>query len=197
MDMQGGAERFETVVIGGGQAGLTAGYQLKKRGVRFVILDASARVGDAWRNRWDSLHLFTPARYDALPGWRFPAPKHSFPSKDEMADYLEAYANRFELPVRTGVNVSGLTRTGDRFVVRTNAGRFEADSVIVATGAHRIPKIPPFAHALDPGIVQLHSSEYRNPAQLRDGEVLLAGAGNSGAEIANEVSRTHRRWLRE
>jgi putative flavoprotein involved in K+ transport len=195
MDGSSNAERFETVIIGGGQAGLATGYHLRKRGIPFVILDASERIGDAWRNRWDSLRLFTPARYDRLPGWRFPAPSTSFPTKDEMADYLETYAERFDLPVRTGVSADRLSREGDRFVVSSGERLFEADRVVVATGAHRIPKTPPFAHELDPRIVQMHSSEYRNPSQLRDGGVLLVGAGNSGAEIANEVCRTNPCWL--
>ena len=184
-------EQFETVIIGGGQAGLAAGYHLKKRGRPFLILDANERIGDSWRNRWDSLRLFTPARYDGLPGMPFPAPGWSFPTREEMADYLAAYAQRFELPVRTGVHVDRLSREDDRYVVTAGDRRFEADNVIVASGALRDPKLPAFAGELDPRIVQLHSSEYRNPSQLQEGPVLLVGAGNSGAEIGNEVARTH------
>ena len=186
-----GTEYLETVVIGGGQAGLTVGYHLAKRGRNFVVLDANERVGDAWRKRWNSLCLFTPARYCGLPGLPFPAPKLSFPKKDELADYLEAYARHFELPVRNGVTVDRLTKENGRFVVSAEGRRFEADQVVVATGAHCIPKVPAFAAALDPRIVQLHSSEYRCPAQLRGGDVLLVGAGNSGAEIAYELAATH------
>jgi putative flavoprotein involved in K+ transport len=188
-------ERFDTIVIGGGQAGLAAGYRLKRRGVPFVILDRHERIGDAWRTRWDSLRLFTPAGYDGLPGWRFPAPASSFPTKDEMADYLEAYAARFELDVRNGVMVDRLSKSGDRFVVEAGEGVYEADHVIVATGAHHTPSVPALARKLDPRIVQLHSSEYRSPAQLRDGHVLLVGAGNSGAEIAYELATDHPVWL--
>ena len=190
-----GAERFETMIIGGGQAGLAAGYHLAKRGVPSVILDAGERIGDSWRTRWDSLRLFTPAHFDGLPGMRFPAPKWTFPTKDEFADYLQAYAARFDLPVRTGVSVNGLRRDGDRYVVTSGERRFEADRVVVATGAFRIPKVPGFAFDLDPGIVQLHSSEYRNPGQLASGEVLVAGLGNSGAEISFEVARAYPTWL--
>jgi len=185
------AEHFETVIVGGGQAGLAAGYHLKRKGRPFVILDANERVGDSWRTRWDSLRLFTPAKYDGLPGMRFPAPGWSFPTKDEMGDYLEAYAARFDLPVRTGVGVERISRVGDRYVVDAGDRRFEADNVVVASGAHRIPKVPSFARVLDARIVQMHSSEYRNPAQLQEGGVLVVGLGNSGAEIASELSRTH------
>ena len=190
-----GSERFETVIVGGGQAGLAAGYHLAKRGQPFVILDASERVGDGWRKRWDSLRLFTPAKYNGLPGMRFPAPGVSFPTKDEMAEYLETYAGQFDLRVRTGVSVDGLSREGERYVVSSGDRWFEADNVVVATGASHTPKVPAFAHQIDPAIVQLHSSAYRNPSQLRDGGVLIVGVGNSGAEIAFEVSRTHRTWL--
>jgi putative flavoprotein involved in K+ transport len=195
MDDASGAEQFEAVVIGGGQAGLAVGYHLARQGRRFVILDASQRIGDAWRERWDSLRLFTPARYDGLPGWSFPTPAWSFPTKDEMADYLEAYAARFDLPVRTGVHVDSLSKQGDRFVVAAGDRRFETQAVVVASGADRHPRIPAFAPDLDPGIVQLHSSQYRDPSQLQEGGVLVVGAANSGAEIALEVSRTHRTWL--
>ena len=192
MDGKRETERVETVVDGGGQAGLAVVRELAKRGQRFVILDASERVGDTWRRRWDSLRLFTPARYDGLPGWRFPAPGWSFPTKDEMADYLEAYAARFDLPVETGVRVDRLSRRGDRFVVSAGDRRFEADRVVVASGAHRSPHVPAFASELDPRIVQLHSSEYRGPSQLQEGSVLVVGAGNSGAEIALELARSRR-----
>src|SRR5215211_3989371 len=195
MDGAGGAEHFETVIIGGGQAGLSVGYHLARRGRRFVILDANQRIGDPWRKRWDSLRLFTPARYDGLPGWPFPAPAWSFPTKDEVADYLQAYAARFDLPVRTGVRVDRLSREGDRYLVAAGKNRLEAVHVVVAAGAYQRPRIPTFAAELDPGILQLHSSRYRDPSQLREGDVLVAGAANSGAEIALEVSRDHRTWL--
>jgi putative flavoprotein involved in K+ transport len=190
------AELFETIVVGGGQAGLAVGYHLKKRGAPFVILDGNERIGGSWRTRtWHSLRLFTPARFDGLPGWPFPAPAWAFPTSDELADYLEAYAARFELPVRSGVAVDRLTRNGERYIVYSGDRRFEADRVVVATGFYGRPTIPDFASELDPRIVQMHSSEYRDPSQLRSGGVLLVGAGNSGADIAMEVSRGHRTWL--
>jgi len=188
-------EFFETVIIGGGQAGLTAGYYLAKHDRPFVILDANERIGDAWRNRWDSLRLFTPACFSRLPGMPLAAPAWSFPTKDEFSDYLEAYAARFELPVRTGISVDRLSKLDGRFVVSAGEHCFEAQNVIVATGAHRLPKVPTFAPDLDPRIVQLPSSQYRNPSQLQEGDVLLVGAGNSGAEIAVDLTRTHRCWL--
>lgn len=191
MDSAPGTERLETIVIGGGQAGLAVGYHLARERLPFVILDASERVGDAWRNRWDSLRLFTPARYNGLPGMKFPAPPHSFPTKDEMGDFLEQYARTFELPVRSGVRVDRLSRSGDRWVVSAGDRRLEADNVIVAMANYQKPRVPDFADDLDPEIVQLHSAEYRNPGQLRPGPVLLVGAGNSGSEIAMELARDH------
>jgi putative flavoprotein involved in K+ transport len=188
-------ERCETVVIGGGQAGLAVGHELAERGLKHVILEANGRIGDSWRNRWDSLKLFTPARYNGLPGFPFPADGWTFSTKDEMAEYLEAYAARFDLPVRTGVRVEKLSRDGDRFVVETQEAAFEAENVVVAMADFQRPRVPEFAEELDPDIVQLHSFEYRNPSQLRDGGVLVVGAGNSGAEISLELSRTHRTWL--
>ena len=189
-------ERVETVIIGGGQAGLSVGYHLARRGLPFLILEAKQRVGDTWRARWDSLRLFTPARYDGIAGLPFPAGPHSFPTKDEMADYLEGYAARFKLPVRTGVKVDRLSREGDRYVVAAGDLRFEADNVVVAMATYQRPRIPAFAAELDPGVVQLHSSDYRNLSQLRKGGVLIVGAGNSGSEIALEAARSgHPTWM--
>jgi putative flavoprotein involved in K+ transport len=188
-------ERFDTVVIGGGQAGLSAGYHLRKSARSFVILDANRRIGDNWRERYDSLRLFTPAHAIGLPGWSFPAKGSTTPTKDAMAEYLEGYAARFDLPVRTGVRVDGVRREGDGYVVTAGDRRYEAANVVVASGAHRDPRVPAFARELDPAIVQLHSTEYRNPSQLRVGPVLVVGAGNSGADIAMDVVRTHPTWL--
>lgn len=188
-------EHREVVVIGAGQSGLSVGYHLARRGVPFVILDANARVGDQWRRRWDSLRLFTAARFDGLPGMPFPAPRQSFPTKDEMADYLEAYAKRFALPVVSNVRVERLSRQGDHYVVEAVDRRFVARQVVVAMATYQKPRVPEFAAELDRAIVQLHSSEYRNPGQLRDGPVLIVGAGNSGSEIAREVAATHPTWM--
>jgi putative flavoprotein involved in K+ transport len=188
-------ERVQVVVVGGGQAGLSVGYCLAQRGLTFVILEANARVGDSWRKRWDSLRLFTPARYDGLIGLPFPASAYSFPTKDQMADYLETYAKRFDLPVRTGIRVDRVWREGTRYIVDAGDRRFEADHVVVAMATYQAARLPEFAQALDSGIMQLHSNEYRNPAQLRAGDVLIVGAGNSGADIAMDVARSHRTWL--
>lgn len=186
------AEQVDTVVIGGGQAGLAAGYHLARRHRSFVILDANRRTGDNWRCHWDSLRLYSPANLDGLPGMGFPAPRHSYPTKDEVADYLEAYAAKFRLPVRTGTRVSRVARAGDGYVVDCNGVSFETRNVIVATGTFgRAPRVPAASAHLDPKIVQLHSSEYRNPAQLQPGPVLVVGASHSGGDIAMEVSGTH------
>lgn len=183
----GGA--VDVVVIGAGQAGLSVGYHLKKRGVRFVILDGAARIGDVWRKRWDSLRLFTPAWLDSLDGLPFPAPRDYFPTKDEMGDYLELYAKHFALPVRTSVRVESVTRKNERYVVQTSEGVYDAGHVVVAMANYQRRKVPAFAAELRHDIVQLHSLEYKNPSALRQGAVLIAGAGNSGAEIAMELAR--------
>ncbi|MFL5614955.1 MAG: flavin-containing monooxygenase [Gemmatimonadaceae bacterium] len=189
MNTKTAGEHIGTVVIGGGQSGLSVGYYLKNAGVPFVILESNERVGNSWRTRWDSLKLFTPAQYDGIVGMPFPAAKHSFPTKDEMADYLEEYARHFNLPVRTGVTVEHLTRRGRSFVISTNRGEIEADQVIVAMANYQRGKVPAFAAQLDGNVVQMHSIDYRRPSQLRAGPTLLVGAGNSAAEIGLELAR--------
>jgi putative flavoprotein involved in K+ transport len=198
MEPQRDVERTDTVVIGAGQAGLSAGYHLAKRGVPFVILDADARIGDHWRQHWDSLRLYSPAWSDALPGMRFPSSAYHYPSGREMGDYLEAYAARFDQPVISGTRVDAVRPAAGSdggFVVTAGERRFEATRVIVATGAFNQPHVPDFAIDLDPSIDQLHSSDYHNPGQLRDGAVLVVGVSHSGADIAFESARTHRTLL--
>lgn len=186
---------IDTLVIGAGQAGLAAGYYLTQAGVPCEILDGSGRVGDVWRHRWDSLRLFTPRPYNGLPGMAFPADSDYFPTKDAMADFLEEYARHFELPVRTSVRVARLSRDGAGFRADTTAGTYTAGNVIVAMGTFQRPRLPAFAADLAPDVVQLHSCDYRNPDQLRDGPVLIVGAGNSGAEIAKDLATHHETWL--
>jgi putative flavoprotein involved in K+ transport len=188
-------ESIETAIIGAGQAGLSAGYHLSRLGRPIVILDDSEHVGDSWRNRWDSMRLFTPARFSSLPGMPFPANSWTFPNHDEMANYLEAYADRFDLPVRSGVSVRSLSRQESSFVVGTDSQTYEATNVVIASGPHQEPHVPSFSAGLDPSIRQLHSYEYRNPGQLQPGGVLIVGAGNSGTDIAIELSGEHDVWL--
>lgn len=185
----------ETLVIGGGQAGLAVGHHLTQRGLRFMIVDANQRVGDAWRKRWDSLHLFTPNFFNSLPGMTIPGPRWGFPTKDDFADYLESYAERFELPVRTGIRIERLTRNGKRYLATAGDQRFEADNVVIAMSSWQRPRIPQFASQLDSRIVQLQAADYRNPSQLHEGDALVVGAGNSGAEIAIDLAGTRRVWL--
>jgi putative flavoprotein involved in K+ transport len=194
MQATGDSNYVDTIVIGGGQAGLCTGYYLKKQGVPFLILDANERVGDAWRNRWDSLKLFSPSRY-VLPGLALKTQTDGFPTKDQIADYLSEYARHFELPVRNGVRVDRLQKSGDRFVLSCGASRFECSNVIVAMANYQVPRTPHFADEIDPGIVQLHSHTYRNPSQLKPGSVLIVGVGNSGADIALDVARKRRTIL--
>ncbi|MDX1688266.1 MAG: NAD(P)-binding domain-containing protein [Candidatus Promineifilaceae bacterium] len=188
--------QFETIVIGGGQAGLAAGVCLQQQGIDFIILDGQEQIGDAWRKRWDSLKLFTPAEYSGLPEMPFPAPPDHLPTKDEMADYLVAYAERFDLPVQLETWVERLTRDGRSYQLHTNRGIYQANHVVVATGAYQKQRIPAFAADLDPAIEQIPSTRYRNPEQLPRGSVLVVGAGNSGAEIALDVAQSGRQvWL--
>ena len=187
-------DHVETVIIGAGQAGLATAYHLTSRGRDCVVLDRNQRLGDNWRQQWDSLRLYSPAKFDGLPGMPFPGEPWSFPGKDQVADYLESYARRFELPIRLGVRVDRLSAApdGNGYVVATGTGPLHCDNVVVATGTFgRTPKIPEAAKDLDPSILQLHSSEYRRPGQLRDGPVLVVGASHSGTDIAYEVAQTH------
>jgi putative flavoprotein involved in K+ transport len=187
------SERTDALVVGGGQAGLCAGYYLSRAGIPFVILDAESRVGDAWRRRWDSLELFTTARYSDLPGLRFPGDPEHFPGKDEVADYLEQYARTFELPLRHDSRATALERSAaGSYQITTTSGTYEAEHVVVATGAYQRPDVPPIATQLSPEVTQLHSAEYRNPSQLPPGRVLVVGAANSGSQIAEDLAPSHR-----
>jgi putative flavoprotein involved in K+ transport len=195
MTPQPSEHQLDTVIVGGGQAGLAMGYYLARQHRDFVILDTAGRVGDTWRNRWDSLRLFTPAFHSGLPGMPFPAPGNSFPTKDQTAAYLEAYAGKFQLPTRLGRRVQSLSRHDGGYLLRVGDQRYTAEHVVVATGPYHHPHIPGFGAGLDPTIAQLHSRDYRNPGRLPDGAVLVVGAGNSGAEIAVELAATRRTYL--
>jgi putative flavoprotein involved in K+ transport len=193
----GTVERHEVIVIGAGQAGLAAGYHLAQRGIEFVVLEASARVGDVWRNRYDSLLLYSPARYDALPGFPFPLKPNAFPTGRQMADYLEAYVAHHRLPVQTAIRVDSLRASPDGagYVITAGPRTYGANQVIVATGAFQRPHVPELASELDPSIRQLHSSDYRSPAQLADGPVLVVGVSHSGADLAYEVAAAGHRTI--
>jgi putative flavoprotein involved in K+ transport len=184
-------EHTDVLIVGAGQSGLALGYHLQRRGRRTLLVDRNNRIGDSWRNRWDSLKLYSPANRDGLPGLPFPAGRTSYPTKDEMADYLENYAAHFELPVRLGTAVESLTQEDGRFVAYTGGSRIEADAVVVASGVFEKPHVPAFAEELDPTITQLHSNAYRNLRQLQNGPVLVVGASHSGSDIAYEAASKH------
>jgi putative flavoprotein involved in K+ transport len=185
-----GDRLLDVVVVGGSQAGLAMAWHLARQGLRFVVLEAGPELGHVWRSRWDSLKLFTPAQYDALPGMPFPAPADTYPTKDPVADYLRAYANAFDLPVRLNSRVTELRRTDGGFEVRTADGTFRVRQVAVATGPFQVPFVPPAASKLDASVTQVHSADYRNPQVLPEGPVLVVGGGNSGFQIAEELAAT-------
>ena len=185
-----GERRLDVVVVGGSQAGLAMAWHLQRQRLHFIVLEAAPEVGHTWRNRWDSLKLFTPAQYDALPGLAFPAPADTYPTKDPVADYLQAYATAFDLPVRLNARVTRLSKTDDGFEVRTAEASFGARQVVVATGPFQVPFVPPQARGLDPSVTQVHSADYRNPQALPEGPVLVVGGGNSGFQIAEELAAT-------
>jgi putative flavoprotein involved in K+ transport len=184
-------EGTDTLVIGGGQAGLAVGYHLSRAGVPFQIVDANERTGDSWRQRWDSLKLFTPNRFNSLPGMQIPGKDWGFPTKDELAEYLESYASHFELPIRHAVRIDHLTREDGAFLATAGDMEFHANRVVVAMASYQKPKVPGFAAELDSRIVQLHVADYKNAGQLNNGDVLVVGLGNSGAEISMDLARDH------
>jgi putative flavoprotein involved in K+ transport len=188
---QAGEQRLDVVVVGGSQAGLAMAWHLAQQGRRFVVLEAAPELGHTWRSRWDSLKLFTPAQYDALPGMAFPAPADTYPTKDPVAGYLQAYAKAFDLPVQLNAKVTELRRLDDgSFEVRAADATYRARQVVVATGPFQVPFVPPPAAKLDASVAQVHSADYRNPQTLPEGPVLVVGGGNSGFQIAEELAAT-------
>jgi putative flavoprotein involved in K+ transport len=185
-----GDQHLDVVVIGGSQSGLAMAWHLQRQGLDFVVLEAAPELGHVWRSRWDTLKLFTPSQYDALPGLAFPAPADTYPTKDPVADYLQAYASAFNLPVRLNARVTRLSKTDDGFEVQTADNTFGARQVVVATGPFQVPFVPPMAATLDPSVTQVHSADYRNPQALPEGPVLVVGGGNSGFQIAEELAAT-------
>ncbi|GAB4526399.1 MAG: NAD(P)/FAD-dependent oxidoreductase [Anaerolineae bacterium] len=185
----------EVGVVGAGQAGLATGYYLKQRGVSFIILDENDAVGASWTKRWDSLRLFTPAKYSGLPGYPFPGDPYALPHKDDVAAYFAAYAQRFDLPIQLNTKVQQIKHDGSAYQIETNRGMIQVQQVVIASGTFHTPAIPAITHALSPSIQQIHSSAYLNPAQIQGERVLVVGAGSSGAQIALELTHTHQVFL--
>ena len=184
-------ERFDVAVVGGGQAGLAIGYFLARQGRRFVILEAADSIGAAWRTRWDSLLLFTPRRYSALAGLAFPGDPDGYPTRDDVIAYLEQYATTFDLPVELDSAVRSVAVADGKFVVELDGRRLEVDQVVVATGPFQAPSVPALAGELAPEIFQTHSTGYMRPSNVPEGTVLVVGGGNTGYQIAKELSATH------
>ena len=183
---------LDVLVIGGGQAGLATGFHLKQAGHRFQIVERNPRLGDNWRNRYDSLVLFTPRAYSALPGLPVPGDPNGYPTKDEMADYLERYAGHFELPVLTGTSIRSLTHLDGHFRAKTNDSEIiNARAVVLATGAFQRPAIPAISRQLSPDILQLTPESYKRPSQVPSGRVLVVGDGATGRQIAVELASMH------
>lgn len=179
---------YDVIIIGGGQAGLALGYALQRKKRHFLILEQNKRIGDSWRQRYDSLVLFTPRKYNQLPGLAFPGEPHSLPTKDEAADYLESYAKHFSLPILLDTTVQEVRQEASRYLIQTQEGQFEAKQVVIATGPFHTPFIPALANGLDPETNQIHTSAYKNDSQLVNGSVLVVGGGNSGAQLAVELA---------
>jgi putative flavoprotein involved in K+ transport len=184
---------YEVVVVGAGQAGLAMGYFLRRQGRDFVILECAGRLAPAWRVRWDSLRLFTPRRYSGVPGLSFPGDPDGYPTRDEVIVYLERYAETFELPIELNSEVKELDR-GDtgRFRLLVDGRTITADQVVVATGPFQSPYVPKLATRLRGDVFQTHAVGYRRPDEVPPGTVLVVGGGNTGFQIAKELSGTHK-----
>ena len=186
---------YDVIIIGAGQAGLSMGYHLKKSNLSFLILDKANEIGEVWRNRYDSLTLFSSREYSSLPGMTFKGSKDEYPTKDEVADYLSSYAVKFSLPIQFSTVVQKLQKNKDIFLLSTNQGIYTSRNIIVATGAFQTPLVPDFSKFLSSNVSQIHSSQYKNQSQLNEGSVLVVGGGNSGAQIAVELSIKRKVYL--
>jgi putative flavoprotein involved in K+ transport len=184
-------DRYDVAIVGGGQAGLAIGYFLSRQGSDFTILEAAEVPAAAWRERWESLRLFTSARYDGLPGLAFPGDPDRYPTRDEVSEYLTDYARRFELPVQLGSRVRSVHKCDDGYRVELDDRAYQADQVVIATGPFQVPFVPPITHQLDPQVVQMHSTGYRSPQDIPEAPVLVVGGGNTGYQIAEELSASH------
>jgi putative flavoprotein involved in K+ transport len=185
------SEHHDVIVIGGGQAGLALGYHLARQGRRFAILDAGEVPAAVWRSRWDSLTLFTSARYDGLPGRPFPGDPAHYPTRDEVVEYLTDYARDFKLPVELNSRVRAVTIRERGYLVETDQRAYDADQVVIATGPFQTPRVPPIANGLAAEVHQLHSADYRRPDDIPAGPVLVVGGGNTGFQIADELAATN------
>jgi putative flavoprotein involved in K+ transport len=185
-------EHLDIAVVGGGQAGLAMGYYLREKGLRFAIFERGASIAPAWHERWDSLTLFTPRRYSALPGLPFPGDPDGYPTRDEVIAYLERYAETVALPIELNSEVRRLSYEGGRFILELDLRTVTADQVVVATGPFQTPFVPELAEGLDPGVWQAHSTGYRQPGDVPEGAVLVVGGGNTGFQIAKELAATHK-----
>jgi putative flavoprotein involved in K+ transport len=181
---------YSVAIVGGGQAGLSISYCLRERNIDHIVFEKN-QIGDSWRSkRWDSFCLVTPNWQCQLPGFQYPgSDPHGFMQKDEIVQYIEAYARSFAPPIQEGVEVTSLRKLEAQgvFELTTSMGVFTSDQVVVATGSYHLPKIPPIAERLPERILQLHSSKYRNPQALPDGAVLVVGTGQSGCQIAEDL----------
>ncbi|MFT4929362.1 MAG: putative flavoprotein involved in K+ transport, partial [Phenylobacterium sp.] len=184
--------KYDFIVVGAGQAGLSIAYHLKQAGLSFLLIDGDDQVGASWLKRWDSLSLFTPSQYNGLPGFDFPMKEGTYPDKNEVARYLSEYVSKFDLPVKLNCSAKKVTRDGEQYNVETSTGPMTCTNLIVATGPFHTPFIPGCHNDISADVTQLHSSNYKNPGQLQDGDTLVVGAGDSGAQILAEVAQTDR-----
>ncbi len=186
---------IDVLIIGASQAGLAAAHFLKAKNISFLIIGKEKYIGEVWRNRYDSLVLFSPRRYSTLPGLALAGDPEGFPSKDEVAEYLESYANHFSIPVSLNTKVERLEKIDNKFMAKTSKGVWIANKVVIATGPFQKPFIPKIDGDLSNGVFQLHSLEYQRSSQLPDGNVLIIGAGNSGSQIATELSMSRKVYI--